>query len=103
MRSTKSQPNAGESSREDRKRRRAGRGWGPFSGGQLTMIVIAVVVTVGLPVGAFAVVQTSKVAVTDSATGKTAAVNAKRQLSVAATGLVTATPTPPNSSYTKFF
>ncbi len=80
-------------------RRREGRGFGPFSGGQLTAIILGVTIAIAFPVGAWAISGTT-VFVTDNVTGKTAAVNASRQLSVAATGSVTATPTPPNAGYT---
>jgi len=42
-------------------KRPPGRGLGPFSGGQLTAIVIAAIVMLGLPVGAFAAVSASTV------------------------------------------
>ena len=67
----------------DRRLRRGGRGWGPFSGAQLTVIVTAVVVMVMLPVGAFAVVSGSNAFVTDATSGKHAAVNTLGQLTVA--------------------
>ena len=88
----------------DERRRREGRGLGPFSGGQLTIIVVAVVVMVGLPVGAFAV-ATTKVAVADLATGKTAAVTSTRQLQVhpngvqTVSGSVTATEASPKRAF----
>jgi hypothetical protein len=85
----------------DKRRRRADRGWGPFSGGQLTVIILGITIAIAFPVGAWAVSGTT-VFPTDSVSGKTASVNALRQLSVAATGSVTATQTPPNSSYTYF-
>ena len=61
------------------KRRREGRGWGPFSGGQLTIIVVAIAVMVMLPVGAFAVVSGSNVFVTDAVSGKQQHVNSLGQ------------------------
>ena len=67
----------------DRRLRRGGRGWGPFSGAQLTVIVTAVVVMVMLPVGAFAVVSGSNVFVTDATSGKHATVNSLGQVTVA--------------------
>src|ERR1700688_3251616 len=75
------------------------RGWGPFSGGQLTAIIVTLAIVIGFPVAAFAVTGSS-VFVTDAHTGAHAAVNAAGGLSVA--GTVTATPTPPNASYTTF-
>jgi hypothetical protein len=56
------------------KRRRESRGWGPFSGGQLTAIIITVVVMVMLPVGA---------CVTDAVSGAHASVLGTGQLSAA--------------------
>jgi hypothetical protein len=84
-----------------KRRGRGHRGWGPFTGGQLTALILGVVVAIAFPVGAWAVSGTS-VFVTDNVSGKTAAVNGLRQLSVAATGSVTATPTPPNASFDQF-
>jgi hypothetical protein len=48
-----------------------------------------------------AVISGSNVFVTNATTGTHAVVNSLGQLSVAATGSVTATPTPPSASYTK--
>jgi hypothetical protein len=48
----------------DTRPRREGRGWGPFSGGQLTTIVVTFAVLLLLPVGAWAV-SFSNVAITD--------------------------------------
>jgi hypothetical protein len=61
--------------------------------------VITLAVVIGFPVAAFAV-SGSNVFVTDAHSGAHAAVNAAGGLSVA--GTVTATPTPPNASYTSF-
>src|SRR5260221_13076089 len=72
-------PDAGS----DHRPGRAGRGWGPFTGAQLTIIVTAVVVMVMLPVGAFAVVTGSNVFVTDATSGKHATVNSLGQVAVA--------------------
>jgi hypothetical protein len=85
----------------DKRRHRGGRGWGPFSGGQLALVVCVVAVVVGFPVAATAVISGSNVFVTNATTGTHAVVNSLGQLSVAATGSVTATPTPPSASYTK--
>ena len=41
------------------------RGWGPFTGGQLTAIVITLAIVIGFPVAAFAVTG-SNVFVTDA-------------------------------------
>ena len=59
-----------------KRRRREGRGWGPFSGGQLTVIIVAIAVMILLPVGAFAVVSGSNVFVTDATSSATQKVNA---------------------------
>ena len=73
------------------------RGFGPFSGGQLTLIIVTVVVMVGLPVGAFAVVKGSNSFITDATSGKHAKVSASGQLATSGTvsGSVTATPAQP--------
>jgi hypothetical protein len=74
-----------------KRRRRAGRGWGPFSGGQLTVIIVAISVMILLPVGAFAVVSGSNVFVTDAVSGKQQSVNGLGQALVAVkakTGLI---------------
>ena len=74
------------------RRRGEGRGWGPFSGGQLTAIILGVLVAIAFPVGAWAVSGTT-VFVTDAVSGTHAKVNSLGQLSVAAIGSVTATAT----------
>ena len=51
------------------------RGLGPFTGGQLTAIVIACVVAIGFPAGAFAAIASSNVFITDRATGAHASVS----------------------------
>ena len=38
----------------DTRRRREGRGWGPFSGGQLTVIIVTFAALLLFPVGAWA-------------------------------------------------
>jgi hypothetical protein len=68
-------------------RPRTGRGWGPFTGGQLAAIIIAVVVVV---------VSGSNGFVTNPATGKRAVVNTLGQVSAAVTGTVTANVTNPH-------
>jgi len=78
-------------------KQRRGRGWGPFSGGQLTIIIGILAVVIGFPVAANAVVSGSNVFVTNATTGTRAAVNSSGALDVA--GSVTATPTPPSASY----
>ena len=95
------------------------RGWGPFSGAQLTVIICTLIVMILFPVGAWAVAG-SNVFVTDASngrrvgvdakggivgtihdagTGKTAAVNSSGQLAVSATGSVIAAPAAVASSY----
>ena len=56
--------------------------WGPFSGAQLTVIIVAIAVMVMLPVGAFAVSGTNS-SITDAVSGKQASVNTNGALSVA--------------------
>jgi hypothetical protein len=56
------------------------RGLGPFSGGQLTAIIVTIAVMIMLPVGAWAVVTGSNVFVTDAVSGKQASVNTSGQL-----------------------
>ena len=60
-------------------RRRATRGLGPFSGGQLTTIIVVIVIAVVLPVGAWAVSGTT-VFVTDGTSGVKAKVTSTGQL-----------------------
>lgn len=68
------------------------RGWGPFSGGQLTAIVLGITAAIAFPIGASAVTGTT-VFVTDQTSGAKATVDATGHLAV------TASPTPPSSSY----
>jgi hypothetical protein len=70
---------------------RAGRGWGPFSGAQLTIVICVVAVTILLPVSAFAVVSGSNSFVTDATTGKQAQVDAKNNLKTAVHDAVSGT------------
>lgn len=65
----------------DRSERAARRGWGPFTGGQLTIIIVAVVVMMLLPVGAWAL-SASNVIVSDANSGAHATVNAAGALTV---------------------
>jgi hypothetical protein len=55
------------------------RGLGPFSGGQLTLIIVTFAVLLLFPIGAWAVAG-SNVFVTDSVSGKQASVNTSGQL-----------------------
>jgi len=108
-----------------REQRRQTRGWGPFSGGQLTTIICVVVVTVLFPAASWAVTGSS-VFLTDPHNNHRAAIDAAGDLqthpngtqtvtgtvgvdgsvSVNGTanvsGSVTATPTPPSASYNSF-
>lgn len=79
-------------------RRREGRGWGPFTGGQLTAIIIMLVVMVMLPVGAFAVVSGTNSFITDATSGVRAKVDAKGNLNTATHDAVTGTAAKVNSS-----
>jgi len=58
------------------------RGWGPFSGAQLTTIIVAIVVMALFPVGAWAV-SGSNSFVTDAVSGQHASVNSTGALNVA--------------------
>jgi hypothetical protein len=101
------------------KRRREGRGLGPFSSGHLTIIIVTVVIVVAFPFAAYAVTG-NNVFVTDASSGVRAKVDAKNnlntaihdptsgvgakvngfgQVSAAVTGSVTATPTQPSGSF----
>ena len=75
-------PESGTEAIADKRQRRDGRGWGPFSGAQLTVIIVAIAVMILLPIGAFAAVTGSNVFVTDAVTGKQQKVNAAGQASV---------------------
>lgn len=54
--------------------KRTKRGLGPFTGGQLTVIVVSAIIALGLPAGAFAADSASNVFITDHATGNHASV-----------------------------
>jgi hypothetical protein len=64
------------------RRRREGRGWGPFSGGQLTVIVVTFAVLLLFPVGAWAL-SFSNVAITDPGGVNQAKVDAGKNLHAA--------------------
>jgi hypothetical protein len=64
------------------RRRRDGRGWGPFTGGQLSAIIITLAVVAAFPAAANAV-SGSSVFVTNPVTGTVAAVDATGKLQVA--------------------
>src|SRR4051812_20932837 len=55
------------------------RGLGPFSGGQLTLIIVVLALVIGLPIGAFAVSATN-VSIVDSTGAKHANVDSNGQL-----------------------
>jgi hypothetical protein len=71
----------------------------------LTAIIVAIVVMVMLPVGAWAVVSGSNVFVTDATSGVRAHLTSKGELethlnqALSVTGAVTATQTPPSKEY----
>jgi hypothetical protein len=77
--------------RDDAQHRR--RGVGPFSGGQLTAIIIAVVISVGFPVGAFAALSFTNVSIIDPHGSNRALVNYIGQLETHQSG-------PPGGSFT---
>jgi|SRR5579871_505430 len=56
------------------------RGLGPFTGGQLTIIVVSVIIALGLPVGAFAAVSGSNVFITDHSSNVHAGVSSTGSL-----------------------
>lgn len=58
------------------------RSWGPFSGRQLTVIVLVALIVFGIPGTVLAVDTFSNVAVEDPVSGAKAAVDAKRHLEV---------------------
>jgi hypothetical protein len=66
-----------------------GRGWGPFSGRQLTTIIVTVVVMAMLPVGAYAVASGTNSFITDPSSNAHARVNGSGQLNVSAAGAKT--------------
>jgi hypothetical protein len=120
MRLWKKQSDASESKGEiSKRRRREGRGLGPFSGGQLTIIIVTFAVLLLFPIGAWALTF-SNVAITDpggvnqanvdaqhnldtatrdAVSGVAAKVNSLGQQLAAVTGSVTATPTPLSASF----
>ena len=72
------------------------RGLGPFSGGQLTLIIVTFAVLLLFPIGAWAVAG-SNVFVTDAVSGKQASVNTSGQLATsenAATVVISSGATP---------
>src|SRR5689334_7825874 len=69
-------------------RRREGRGLGPFSGGQLTVIIVAALLAIAFPVGAWAV-SGSNVFVTDATSGVHAKVTSTGQLQTHPNGPLT--------------
>ncbi len=60
----------------------ARRGWGPFSGQQLTVIIVAAIVAVALPVGAWAAVTSQPVSITDATGAHVASVSNTNRLLV---------------------
>jgi hypothetical protein len=82
-------------------RAREGRGVGVFSSGHLTIIIVAVVVMIGLPVGAFAAVSGSNSFITDAVSGTHAKVTTAGALQTSATGAVTATAAAPGAAFVK--
>jgi len=67
----------------------AARGWGPFTGRQLMVVAVAVVVMVMFPVGAFAVASGSNTFITDRVTGTHASVGPNGNLQTHLNGPVT--------------
>jgi hypothetical protein len=56
------------------------RGLGPFSGGQLTVIVVTAIVALALPIGAYATITGSNAFITDHTTGAHASVQSTGEL-----------------------
>lgn len=75
----------------DKTDRERGRGWGPFTGRQLTTIICIGMVTILFPVGAWAAVSGSNVFVTDATSGVHAKVSSAGALSTS--GALSLTPT----------
>jgi hypothetical protein len=73
-----------------------GRGWGPFSGGQLTIIFVTLAIVIGFPIAASGVISGSNVFVTNAKTGTRAVVSSKGALSVAGSVTVNGTIAPAN-------
>ena len=88
--------NAEGTTPEPERARARDRGWGPFTGRQLTTIVCVGIVTMLFPVGAWALTTTNTY-ITDAHTHNSATVNAAGQLatSAAVSGAVTATESSP--------
>src|SRR5262245_47028180 len=63
-------------------RPRKGRGWGPFSGGQLTAIILGGLLAIAFPVGAYAAVSGSNVFVADATSGARAGVTSAGKVKV---------------------
>jgi hypothetical protein len=80
---------------------RKGRGVGVFSSGHLTAIIVAVVVMVGLPVGAFAAVSGANSFITDAVSGAHAKVTSAGNLQTSVTGSVSATAAAPGAAFVK--
>lgn len=64
--------------------KRAARGLGPFTGRQLTVIIVTAMLVVGLPVGAYASITGSNVFVTDKVSGAHASVSSTGNLQTTA-------------------
>ena len=83
MRLRKNQSDAEQSSgiADTRKnRRRERRGWGPFSGGQLTIIIVTLAIVIGFPVAAFSVTGSATNIVDPVTAANKAKVDAKGNL-----------------------
>ena len=76
---------------------RNGRGWGPFSGGQLTTIIVAIAVVAGFPFAAGAVTPGTSVFVTDPTSAVQAKVSTAGALNVS--GSVSANNASPMNLY----
>jgi hypothetical protein len=81
-----------------RARRREGRGLGPFSGGQITTMIVTFALLLLFPIGAWAV-SFSNVAITDPGGVNRAKVDSLGSLQTKVSGAVTTQATPPSREY----
>jgi hypothetical protein len=75
----------GEASAEistNKRYRRDCKGWGPFSGGQLTAIILGITIAIAFPVGAWAVTGSNSF-ITDATSGAHAKVDGKQNVNTA--------------------
>ena len=78
-------------------RSRSERGLGPFTGGQLTVIILGITLAIAFPIGAWSVTG-SNVFVADATSGKTAKVDANGNVLSKVSGTVNAVTRPADYS-----